>query len=427
MGSDLFRREVLNARKQSWLGSVHLSTTRLAWPMAILAAMAIATLLLVLVLGTHTRKQRVQGQLLPVGGLQTVVAPVPGMLTRRLVDEGQHVQRHQPLLEISTGIDTPQGDGAIAERVAAALEQQSKRLREDLADLETMEQQRAEALAAQVASIREQLIAADSELQLRSRQAEAATRTLDRIRPLREEKIVSDVQIQQYENQALDAQAQRESTGRNLLDLERQLSEAEQDLDELPLQTSERRSEIERALADVSRSTTLNQAQHKILIRAPGAGTVSGLVVDEGQAVSERQRLLSIVPEDMLLRAELWVPSRAIGTLRTGDRVAMRYEAFPFQAFGQQYGHVSAIGGSALPPDEVLARTGTDPGEPVYRVMVALDRQDVASGSDAFALRPHMLLDADLLLERRRLYQLVLEPFQKVRAGGGAADGTEVP
>lgn len=415
MGSELFRREVMDARSESWLGSVHLSTPRLAWLMALLGGAAVLALALALAFGSHTRKQRVQGQVLPVGGLRTVAAGASGVLVRRLVGEGDEVVRGQPLLEISADIDTPGTDSGLSTQVAGALGRQRMQLQEDLADLEPSERRQAGALRAQIDSLQRQVAAAGVERDLRTRQADAAMRTLERIRPLQKEKIASDVQIQQYEDQALSAQAQRSLAERNLLDLEGVLGEARHQLDGLPLRMRERRSEIDRALSEITRALAVNQARGTILVRAPGAGTVSGLAVDEGQAVMAGQRLLSIAPQGMRLQAELWVPSRAVGTLQPGDRVAMRYQAFPYQTFGQQYGYVSGVPGSALAPSEMLARNGIDPGEPVYRVMVTLDRQDVVAGGRSFALRPHMLLDADLLLERRRLYQLLLEPFQRAR------------
>lgn len=430
MEKELFRSEVLEARKQSWLGTVQLRTTRLAWPMAGLAMAAVALLTLVLLFGGHTRKHRVQGQLVPMAGMQTVAAPVPGVLVRRLVDEGDHVDRGQPLVEISADIDTPGANGAVAEQVAAALDLQHAQLQADLAALDASERQEAAALQAQIASLSDQLAVAKDELAVRARQAAAARDTVERIRQLREDRIASDVQIQQYEDQALDAQARRDAANRSLLDLERQLSQAQLERDELPLRIGARRSGIELALAELSQAQALNAGQRAVLVRAPGAGIVSGLLADEGQAVAERQRLLSIVPHGMELHAELWVPSRAVGSLAPGGRVAMRYEPFPFQTFGQQYGHIRSISGSALAAEEIRARMGIDPGEPVYRVLVSLDRQDVATDGEPLALRPHMRLEADLLLERRRLYQLVLDPFHRARTGGAGRTGmagTEAP
>lgn len=50
-----------------------------------------------------------------------------------------------------------------------------------------------------------------------------------------------------------------------------------------------------------------------------------------------------------------------------------------------------------------------------YRVLVALDRQTITAYGKLESLRPGMLLDADILGERRRLYEWVLEPLYSVK------------
>lgn len=423
MVEDLFRNEVLEARRQDWLGSVHLSTSRLGWPMAAVAALAMLALLLILVLGSYTRKARVQGRLVPDSGLQAVAAPVAGMLVRRFVAEGEAVAPGQPLFEISPDIDTPQPGGPIGEQLAAGLERQRLRLQQDLAEMERAEPRQREALTRRIESLRRQLASADAELALRHRQAEGARRMLARIRPLAEQQIVSEVQLRQYEDQALAARAQHEVARRTRLDVERELAEARHELDALPLRRRERRGGIEQALAGIEQSAVRNQAQRSVLVRAPGAGTASALAADPGQAVAEHQHLMSIVPQQARLLAELWVPSQAIGTLSPGDRVALRYDAFPYQTYGHRDGRILTIGGSTFTPDEVRARAGIDPAEPVYRVLVTPDRQDVPAGDHALPLRAGMRLDADLLLERRRLYQLVLAPQGRRRAEAAPQEG----
>lgn len=47
---------------------------------------------------------------------------------------------------------------------------------------------------------------------------------------------------------------------------------------------------------------------------------------------------------------------------------------------------------------------------PLYRVMVRLRDQTVRAYGQPVALRPGMALHADILLDRRRLIQWVLEP-----------------
>jgi membrane fusion protein len=54
--------------------------------------------------------------------------------------------------------------------------------------------------------------------------------------------------------------------------------------------------------------------------------------------------------------------------------------------------------------------------EPAYKVVAALDRQEIeVADGRAAALQPDMLLRADIVLERRRLVAWLFEPFLRVR------------
>ena len=69
-------------------------------------------------------------------------------------------------------------------------------------------------------------------------------------------------------------------------------------------------------------------------IRAPGDGFITSIVGHAGQPVAANAPLLTIVPASDL-RAELLAPSSAVGFIAPGERVLLRYDAFPYQKFGQ--------------------------------------------------------------------------------------------
>jgi membrane fusion protein len=50
-------------------------------------------------------------------------------------------------------------------------------------------------------------------------------------------------------------------------------------------------------------------------------------------------------------------------------------------------------------------------GEPLYRVTVSLARQTAVAYGEPLALQPGMQLEADVVLEERRLFEWVLEPL----------------
>jgi len=56
-----------------------------------------------------------------------------------------------------------------------------------------------------------------------------------------------------------------------------------------------------------------------------------------------------------------------------------------------------------------------DAREPVYRIDVKLQRQTVSAGNREFPLRPGMLASADILLEKRTVFEWVFEPVLALR------------
>ncbi|MCD9027611.1 HlyD family secretion protein [Luteimonas sp. BDR2-5] len=410
MSDELFRREVLDARKAESLGRVHLSTTPMAWPAAIVAAAAVLALVAILAFGSYTPKATVHGQLVPAGGLLDVVSGSAGRVSHRFVEEGEAVAADQPLFEISPDVE-PAGDGgAVGARVAEALERERAALHEELAALEPARAEEEAALRREIAAQQRRLASTTAELELRERQAASAAGTLDRIRPLLDEKIISDVQLQQYENEALNARAQRESVARERLDAGTALADARRRLASLPREIASRRNALGTALSEVEQSIARNEAARGTLWRAPAAGTVSGLAREAGQSVAAGQRLASIAPAGAPLQAELWAPSQAVGGLRVGDRVAMRYDSFPHAVFGQPGGRIAGIAESPLGVDEQRARGFPQATAPAYRILVVLDSQRIDDGRGPRALRAGMSLEADLLLERRRLHRFLFAP-----------------
>ena len=105
----------------------------------------------------------------------------------------------------------------------------------------------------------------------------------------------------------------------------------------------------------------------------------------------------------------------------SGDEVLLRYQAFPYQKFGHHPGKIARISRSALGPADLGAPTGNPrSGEPLYRVTVALTRQDVLAYGQPEPLKPGMLLDAEILSERRSLVEWIFEPLYSLKGKVGS-------
>ena len=223
----------------------------------------------------------------------------------------------------------------------------------------------------------------------------------------------------------MEAEGQYRTLVRQQLDTRQQITATEGQLTQLPLDDASKRNETERQLATVAQSVAQNELQRAVVLRAPDDGTVSAVLLKRGQMASAGQSLLSILPAGADLQAQLLVPSRAVGFIEPGNAVVLRYQAFPYQKFGQQYGRIVDISRNALSASEVAALVGQQPKEPLYRVMVALNSQQVLAYGKPEPIKAGMALDADILMERRRLIEWVFEPLYGIghRLRGTPAHG----
>jgi membrane fusion protein len=160
-----------------------------------------------------------------------------------------------------------------------------------------------------------------------------------------------------------------------------------------------------------------SEARHSIEIRAPRPGAVTAIAALPGQVVSIGSRMLTIVPENDTRIAELLAPSSAVGFIRVGERVLLRYSSFPYQKFGQYAGTVQDVSLAALSDPEIQQlQTGSAARQagPYYRVSVLPDRQLVDVFGHQKPLPAGMQVRAFVLLDRLPLYEWILEPLYSV-------------
>lgn len=420
MSQPLFRNEVLKARRTSWLGGISLAQPLRLWVLTGLAVMAASAIVLFVTVGTYTRRSTVTGQLVPTQGLATVVAPASGVVTRMEVPEGGQVAAGGTLALVTVPRAT-QGSGD----TLAALEQRLQQRQDGLLATQQAQhaqlQAQAQGIASQLANAQRELAQVEAEVVTRQRQIRIASETLERLRRLEGGQYVSVLQIKQQEALVLDYTGQMQTLQRQAIGTRRLMAQLWQAQRELPGQQQASDAGYQRDLAQLEQERVQMQANSALLVKAPVSGVVATQIVKPGQAVQAGQPLLSLLPGDGKLEAELLVPSRAIGFIAPGDIVLLRYQAFPYQKFGHQQGRVARISRSALSGGELGTLIGNaQQGEPYYRITVALAQQAITAYGKPEPLKPGMLLDADVMGERRRLIEWIFEPLYSLTGKVGS-------
>lgn len=164
------------------------------------------------------------------------------------------------------------------------------------------------------------------------------------------------------------------------------------------------------ARAELRQRITLQEQRRLVVLQAPINGTLATLDVVAGTRIRPQQLITTIVPERSQLAADVYVPSRAVGLIQQGQVVQLRYDAFPHEQFGVASGRVDSIAGFVSLPADVPQTFGVR--EASYKVRIAVDADHVTDQTGRYALRPGMLLAAEIVLEKRTLAQWLLAPLR---------------
>jgi membrane fusion protein len=379
-------------------------------PMRIAACAAGAitiALALLLTCGHYTRKVRVTGQMVPAAGSIKVVAPAFGRITRSLVEDGARVAAGQALFELTA--ERASGGGAVDERIDGLLTVRRDE-REQTRQLQIDElKRRAQALAARRDSIEAEIATRSQEIALQDAQVQHARDKLQRYAKLAKRGFVSRTQLDDVSAELAAQQARRKALEGSLLSIRRDLLDVQEEVRGIDGKVALIASQARQDVAIVEQEAAEHEGRSRVRVVAPIAGTVTALASETGQTVPGGAPLATVLPTGSRLEARLLVPSRGIAFVAVGQHVLLRVDAFPYQKFGQIEAVVVAVEQAPI-SDGAGAPT-------LYRVTVRPDRQSVLAYGHEQQFKTGMTLEADILQDRRRLIEWLVEPLVSVAKG----------
>jgi len=410
----LFRHAALNAQKNHWLGTILLVrpvSYLLLTGMAILFALIVVAFM---ACATYTKRSTVMGQLVPETGLLKVYAPQLGLVVEKKVQEGQLVKQGDILFVLSSERYSDV-QGSVQASISAQHTQQRQSLRDEIVKTRLQQHDEQQALQSRLLGTQEELTRLETQYKAQQTRVKLSEEAYQRYQGLLEKNYISREQTQQKQEDWIEQSSRLESMAREQVRMQRDVLARQDELSSVRAKHQNQIAQLERSVSSVNQQLTESEAKRRLVIRAPESGTATAVVTNVGMAVESSRPLLSIVPRGARLEAHLFAPSRAVGFVRPGVPVRLRYQAYPYQKFGQATGRVVSVSKTALPASEIFTM-GNPAGnnqssEPYYRISVVLDQQTIAAYGIQQPLQTGMLLDADIMLERRRLYEWVLEPL----------------
>lgn len=422
----LFRRQASEAVRPRAYGELVLHPGRSArW--AAWGSLALVLALLALLFGaSYTRRSTVSGQLLPSAGLIRIAAPQGGLVVERPVRNDQAVRRGDTLFVLS-GERAGPGQGEVQRAVAERIGQRLASLRDEERRLDEAARREQAQLQLRQASLRDDAARVAQQLALQAGRVAAAQDAVGRYRGLFEQGYSSRDELAAREADLAEQRSRLEGLKRDALATQREAGGTAREADGLRSRGDSQRAELQRAQALLQQELIEAEARRRSVVSAPADGRLTLLRADLGQTVEPLATLAQLLPATAELQATLYAPSRAAGFTRPGAAVLLRYDAYPYQKFGQHLGRVLAVSAAAVPAHELPAlglQGGATPSpaeaaapEPLFAITVALPAQALQAGDRALPLQAGMRVQAELLHETRRLYEWVLEPWYALRAG----------
>ncbi|MGF6315425.1 membrane fusion protein [Pseudomonas frederiksbergensis] len=413
--STLFRPESVTSRQVDWLGEIVLARPVSFTILTLLAFLLATTVVTFLVFGSYTKRSTVIGQLVPAAGQLRIHSPQYGLVLERFVEEGQQVKQGARLFRISSERFTG-NSGPVQAEVSEQLVQRHRSLKEELEKQKQLQTQERESLQSKLKSLQQELKMLARQTASQDELVQLASNAANRYQGLMDKGYISMDQLQQRQAELLGQRLTLQGLARETTILQQQLVERHHELSGLSALHANQLASIQRSLSIVQQELIESEAKRTLIITAPQDGVATAILVEPGQTVDSSRAMMSIVPAGSRLQAELYAPSKAIGFIRTGDSVRIRYQAYPYQKFGQHPGTVISVSQATLSAGEMASRTGSVPGlgldgEQIYRIRVNLEAQSVLAYGKQRPLQTGMLVDADILLETRNLYEWVLEPL----------------
>lgn len=403
----LFRQEAIDAQRDKLFGEVSLARPVPLWVFTLLAIAFAAGLVAFLVWGAYARRERVDGYLALDAGAARVQTTEAGVVVDLYVKEGDEVAADAPLARVT--FDRTIGTGTSAAKlVAKELNDRIEGLEREQEQAKLLGLQQTDQLRKRIADLQKELAQADNEIRLQQERVKSSQALADRYEKLQNERFVSDLYVQQRRDDVMDQRVKLETLKRQRNTVERDLRFAQAEEPTIATRARVQVDQLQRQASELQQNLVEQEAKRESVIRAPIAGVVTNVALARGQTVSADAPIATVVPKGGGLHAELLVPTRAIGFVQPGQPVELRYEAFPFQRFGQYHGSVAAISRTVWSPGEKIGPMAVK--EPAYRIDVHLDKQAVDANGQSFALKPGMLVNADILLEKRSVLEWLFEP-----------------
>ena len=156
----------------------------------------------------------------------------------------------------------------------------------------------------------------------------------------------------------------------------------------------------------------------RVVVTAPTDGVVLGVAkLSVGSVLQEAEPLVTIVPSDSKLIAEIMISSGDVGYIKVGDAVSIKMDAFPYSRHGLLSGKLTSISAESFSTytstgqDAISSSLDRSGGGVFYRGWIDLDKTKLENMPKNARLMPGMTMSAEIKVGSRSITSFLLRPL----------------
>ena len=416
----LFRQEAINYQKAKWMGKALLIKGYSAWFVFLLSIFFIIVLVLAVIFGTYTRRINVPGEITTQPRAINLFSTQQGFIINSHVKVGDKVKKGDPIYELDVSQTTQLGN--VTQKTIESINNQIKNISEIIETLKENKQITLNALKQQIDEYNK--FHQDSLLLVKNAEKGMSEmyESMQNYADYQKKGLINNEQFnnqrylyyqQQNSYQFLQNQIIQENL--SIIQLNSELVTKIADFDN-------KISEYQFQLNALQRQLTEVNAKGTLIISAPSDGRIESLSVTDGQMVKTDDSLAQLIPANTdSYYLVLWAPNESVPYISVNDKINIRYEAYPYQKFGQFSGKIMSISKVPASSQEMSTYSSSPLSQnnvnyqAYYKVMVSLDKQQMAKFNNKIKLTNGMKADITLFLEKRPIYQWMLSPFYDIQ------------
>lgn len=425
----------------AFMDDVRQATLRGAAPVSnILFWVCISFIVILLLLASIVKVDEVtsgMGTVIPSRNVQVLQNLDGGIVSDILVEEGEVVQKDQPLVRIdSTGFASSYAEkqsriaflraeiarleahikGNVPDfpadliqempRLIASQQELYQSRRQEMAQSREVFEQQINQRQQDLTEARERLAAAERDFELISEELQMSEE-------MAEKGVIPEMNLLKIRREANQIESELNSARLEVPRAQATLEEAQARLNEYRAKSRrelmDEKSEKEDEFARLSENiVAVRDKVERSIIRAPVAGTVSRVLVNTiGGVIQPGEDVVELIPVADQLLIEARIRPQDIAFLRPRLEAMVKITAYDFSIYGGLEGRLTSIGTNTVVDED---------GQAYYPVKVRTRKGALKTADgELLPIIPGMIANVDILTGKRTVLNYILKPYYKVR------------